>query len=53
MTSIFRGAAMVKIREQHHNLPVIVYSAYKGMKADQDLEYYNVSLLWINLLIRC
>jgi CheY-like chemotaxis protein len=30
-----------KIREQHHNLPVIVCSAYKGMKAD--LEYYNVS----------
>ena len=43
MTSTFRGAAMAKIREQHHNLPVIVCSAYKGMKADQDLEYYNVS----------
>ena len=34
---------VAKIREQHHDLPVIVCSAYKGMKADQDLEYYNVS----------
>ena len=34
---------VAKIRKQYHDLPVIVCSAYKGMKADQDLEYYNVS----------
>ncbi|MCD6272579.1 MAG: response regulator [Deltaproteobacteria bacterium] len=34
---------VAKIREQDHNLPIIICSAYKGMKADQDLVYYNVS----------
>ena len=43
---------VAKIREQHHNLPVIVCSAYKGMKADQDLEYYNVSAFMDSLLTR-
>ena len=34
---------VAKIREKYHNLPVIVCSAYKGIKADQDLAYHNVS----------
>ncbi len=34
---------VAKIREKHYNMPVIVCSAYKGMKDDHDLLYYNVS----------
>jgi len=34
---------VMEIRKQYQDLPVIVCSAYKGMKADQDLAYYNVS----------
>ena len=31
------------IRNQYHDLPVIVCSAYNGMKTDHVLDYYNVS----------